>query len=167
MANDATLKSVFDYARQGPLSGGEEFPTLPAVFVTFVEHFPNSHPPGSTGSADLVTYANGEVALSPDKKTLSGEFKLWRNVFDPGSPGFFGSPPMPPDAFDDIGNNMTVSISVSESGQATHQRKLKGKPVGGMPPWPLGSTYENGLFVEKSTSGVRSLSFTLGSKTSG
>jgi hypothetical protein len=165
MPNDTTLQSVFDYAKQGPLSGGE-FPTLPAVFVTFVEHFPNSHPPGSSkGSADLVTYANGQMMLSQNKKTLSGEFMLWRNAFDPGSPGFFGSPPTPPDAFDDAASKLTVSISVSDSGKVTHQRKLNGNPIGGMPPTPMNATYDNSLLVEKTTSGVRSLSFTLGTTT--
>src|SRR5436305_7580871 len=80
MPDDTTLQSVFDYAKQGPLSGGE-FPTLAAIFATFVEHFPNSHPPGSSkGSADLVTYVNGRLTLSQNKKTLSGEFRLWRNA---------------------------------------------------------------------------------------
>jgi hypothetical protein len=161
MSNDTTLQSVFNYAKQGPLSGGE-FPTLPAVFVTFVEHFPNSHPPGSQESADLVTYANGLMTLSQNKKILSGEFKVWRNAFDSGSLGFFGSPPTPPDAFADADSTVTVAITVSDSGQVTHQRKIKGKPIGGMPPVPLNAAYENGLFVEKFKSGVRSLSFTLG-----
>jgi hypothetical protein len=148
MPNDTTLQSVFDYAQQGPLSGGE-FPSLPAVFVTFVEHFPNSHPPGSQDAADLVTYASGRVTLSQNKKTLSGELKLWRNAFDPGSPGFFDSPPTPPDAFDDVGGPLTVAISIADSGKVTHQRKLKGNPIGGVPPFPLNAIYENGLEIYK------------------
>ena len=158
---DKTLKSVFDYAKQGPLSGGE-FPTLPAVYATFVEHFPNSHPPQSDQTADLVTYANGMLTLSADKKTLSGEFKLWRNKLAPGSPEFFGSPPTPPDAFDDADSDISVLISVSEAGKATQQRKLKGKAIGGMPPIALSAAYQEGMFVERSGSGMRSLSFTLG-----
>jgi len=161
MPNDTTLQSVFDYAKQGPLSGGE-FPTLPAVYATFVEHFPNSHPPGSTkDSEDLVTYAHGLLKLSQNKKKLSGEFRLWRNIFDPGSPAFFGSPPTPPDAFDDAAGPLTIAINVSDSGQVTYQRKLNGTPIGGAPFFPMNAVYENRLFVEKFT-GVRSLSFTLG-----
>jgi hypothetical protein len=104
------------------------------------------------------------MTLSANKKTLSGEFKYWRNVHVDGFPGFFGSPPIPEDAFvdDDPLDEHTVALSVSDTGQATYQSKLKGKPVGSMPPWPLNAIYENGLFVEKSTTGVKSLSFTLG-----
>jgi hypothetical protein len=156
MPNDATLKSVFDLAKQGP-SGGE-FPSLPVVFATFVEHFSNSHPASNKDSADLVTYSNGQLRLSADKKTLSGEFKLWRNIFKSDQTG-------PPDAFADPRTELTILLSVSQSGQASYQKKLKGKPIGGVPPLPLAASYENGLFVEKSQSGVRSLSFTLGTTT--
>lgn len=147
MPNDTTLKSVFDYAIQGPSSGGA-FPTLPALFVTFVKHSANSHPQGGTTSDDLVTYAYREVTLPPDKETLPGELKLWRNVFDPGSPGFFGSPPTPRDGVDDVDSKLTVAISVSDSGLSAHQRKLKGKPISGIPLAAIGSLCENDLFVE-------------------
>ncbi len=166
MANDTSLKSVFDYAKQGPLNDSE-FPTLPTVFATFVEHFPNSHPSGSAKNAsDLVTYANGEMKLSANKKILSCDIKLWRNIFDPGSPDL-GSGSTPPDAFDHVNDGLTVTISVSDTGQVTHQRKKNGIPISIFPntpsiPFPLNAVYENSLFVEKSEIGVRSLSFTLG-----
>jgi hypothetical protein len=43
MADDTTIKSLFDYAKQGPLGGGE-FPSFPVVFFTLVRQFP---PPGT------------------------------------------------------------------------------------------------------------------------
>lgn len=161
MPNDTTLKSVFDYAKQGPLSSGD-FPEVAAVYATLVEHSPNSQPPGGSTSADLVTYASGPMTLSGNKKILSGEFKRWRNVHYPGSPAIFGSTAVPEDAFADVSGKGTVLISVSDTGQVTYQPKINGKPIGGQPPKPLNATYENGLFVEKSTGGVKSLSFTLG-----
>jgi hypothetical protein len=162
MANDTTLASVFEYAQQGAVAPGQAA-EVPTVFATFVEHFPNSHPPGSSEqSADLVTYGNGPLALSVDQRTLSGEFKLWRNAFTPGAPGFFEMLGTSPDVFDDVNGHLTVAITVSVSGKVTHQRKLKGEPVAGLPPATMAATYENALFVEKSRHGVRSLSFTLG-----
>ena len=162
MSNDTTLESVFEYAKQGAASKCA-VAEIPTVFATFVEHFPNSHPPGSSEyAADLVTYANGPLKLSPDQKTLSGEFKLWRNAFTPGAPGFFESLGTTPDVFDDVNGHLTVAITVSACGKVTYQRKLKGQPVAGLPPTPMVATYENALFVEKSRHGVRSLSFTLG-----
>ena len=161
MANDVTLKAVFDYAKQPQLSSGE-LPQFAAVYATFVEHLPNLHPPKDEGEADLVTYANGRLTLSQDKKTLTGELRLWRNSFDPGSPGFVGAPGSPPDAFDDAASELTVMITVSDAGKVTHQRRIKGKPIGAMPPVPMNATYDAGLFVEKTTTSLRSLSFTLG-----
>lgn len=162
MPNDTTLESVFEYAKRGA-GGACKSGELPTVFATFVEHFPNWHPPGSSEqSADLVTYANGPLTLSPDGKTLSGEFKLWRNAFTPGAPGFFDALGTPPDVFDDVNGHLTVVITVSACGTVTHQRKLKGQPVAGLPPAPMSAGYENALFVEKSQHGVRSVSFTLG-----
>ena len=69
MPDDTTLKSIFDYAKQGPLSGGD-FPSKPTVLATFVEHFPKSHPTSNKDSADLVTYANGQLTLSSNKKAV-------------------------------------------------------------------------------------------------
>jgi len=156
MPEDKTLQAVFDHAKQGIIDS-QEHNLIANVFAKFLEHFPNSHPPGSTkSSADLVTYANGQMTLSQNKKILSGEFKLWRNIFDP-APFLVGAA----DAFDDANSQLTVVISVSDSGQVTHQRKIKGQPIGGMPPALMNAIYENGLFVEKTIGAVRSLSFTL------
>ena len=160
MPDDTSLESVFAYAKQGPLSGGE-FPTYPAVFVTFVEHFANVHPPGTP--SDLVTYASGRMTLSQDKKKLAGEFKKWRSIFDPGYPALFDSPARPPDVFDDVSGPLTVAITISDSGQVTYQNKRHGTPVGSLPPSVMEAVYENGLFVEKTETQVRSLSFTFGS----
>lgn len=162
MANDTTLKSVFDHAKQGQLSSGE-FPKFAAVRATFVEHFPNSHPPQATETADLVTYANGLLTLSANKKKLSGELKLWRNRFVAGMPQFFDAPATDDDAFADEDGPLTVVISVTDAGAATHQRRLNGNPIGGLPPAKIDATFQNAMFVETGPASVRSLSFTLGS----
>jgi hypothetical protein len=167
MPNDTTLKSVFDYAKGGPLSGGE-FPTFPAVFATYVEHWPNSHPRDASNTqfrtdADLVGYANGPLTLSPDKKTLSGEFKLWRNKFTDGFDNPFGGASTQDDAFADVDGKATVRISVSDSGQATLQKGINGVPVAGAPPELLKATFTNAIFANVEVDAVRSLSFTLGS----
>jgi hypothetical protein len=158
MSNDTTLKSLFDHAKQP--AQDPSIGLYPKVYATFVEHYANSHPSGDA-SADLVAYAQGELKLSSNQKTLSGEFQLWRNKFNPGSPPFFDSPATPPDAFADVDSPVTVFISVSDSGQASLQKKLKGKPIGGMPPAPLNATYKDGLFVEQYSGAVKSLSFSL------
>ena len=62
----------------------------------------------------------------------------------------------------DASSPLTVLLAVNDAGKATHQRKLNGTPVGGMPPVALAATYDSGLMVEKSGSSLRSLSFTLG-----
>jgi len=161
MPNDTTLKSVFDHAKLGILNPGKDFPSSAVVYATFVEHLPDSHPSGSPDSADKVNYSNGALKLSADKKTLSGEFQRWSNVFVPTNP--FADVPTPPDVFPNPGTRPTVAITVSDSGQVTYQPKLDGKPIGGMPPFQLNAVYNNGLFVENQATGVRSLSFTLGS----
>jgi hypothetical protein len=166
MPNDTTLKSVFDYAKGGPLSGGEH-PQLPAVFATYVEHWPDFHlTDGKTAltDADLVGYANGPLTLSADKKTLSGEFKLWRNRFNDGFQNPIGGVSIPDDAFADVKGKATIRISVSDSGQATLQKGINHVPIGGMPPELLKATFTNAIFVNVEVDGVRSLSFTLGSK---
>jgi hypothetical protein len=161
MPNDTTLKSVFDHAKLGVLNPGKDFPSVAVVYATLVEHLPGSHPSGSPDSADKVNYSNGPLKLSADKKTLSGEFQRWSNVFVPTNP--FADVQTPPDVFPNPGSRPTVAITVSDSGQVTFQPKLDGKPIGGMPPVTLDAVYDNGLFVEKQTTGLRSLSFTLGS----
>jgi hypothetical protein len=158
MPNDTTLKSVFDYAKGPPIIDGE-FPTWPVVYATFVEHFSNSHPRLDVlpGGADLVTYANGPLTLSANEKVLSGECKLWRNKDYQGDDGGLGQPPTPPDVFRDA--PWTVTITVMDSGQATWQRKTsKGHFE---PLFPMNAVYDHGLFVERETGTVRSLSFTL------
>jgi hypothetical protein len=162
MLHDTTLQSVFDYAKKG-ITGSGEFPTSAIVHVTFVEHYANIlapdskvPPPGVKAQSDLVTYASGPMTLSHDQKRLSGEFQVWRNRIE----HTWGNPK--PDAFADGNTTSTVAITVSDSGQVTYQRKIKGKPIGGMPPFLLNGVYENGLFVEKSLGTLRSLSFTLG-----
>ncbi len=160
MTDDTTIKSLFDHAKQGPIGSGE-FPHQPTVYATLVEHFSNSpHPPGSEESADMVLYANGPLTLSQDKKTLSGEFRLWRNIHTPEMPDFSGGPPTPEDAFADQNEKLSVVISISVRGVATYQRKISGKPI--VPPKGWSATYQDGLFVEKSKGNVKSLSFTLG-----
>lgn len=161
MANDTTLKSIFDHAKKGLLSSGE-FAEMAAVRATFVEHFPNSHPPQGTETADLVTYANGLLTLSANKKKLSGELQVWRNRFVGSQPNFDGTLTTD-DAFADEGGPLTVVISVTDAGAATHQRRLNGNPIGGMAPAKLVATFENAMFVEKANGSLRSLSFTLGS----
>lgn len=165
MPEDTTIKSIFDYARGGP--EGQEFPTYPAVYATFVQHSPNSHPPGGGQTADLVFYANGRLELSSDKKKLTGELKLWRNEHRQGTPVFFDAPAKEEEAFDDIDGKLTVAIAVSDSGQVTHQRKLKGKSIGGTPPFKLNANYTNAMYVEADGSGMTSLSFTLGLRQGG
>ena len=163
-ANDTSIQSLFAYAKQGPLNPGKDFPIYPAVYVTFVEQFANSHPPGSANaSSDLVTYTNGALKLSADKKTLTGELKVWRNIHDAGSPAIFDLPARPEDAFQKVDDQVTVLVSVSDAGKVTYQRKLKGNPIGGMPPATLNASYNNGLLVEQGQGSVRNVSFTLGS----
>lgn len=163
-ANDTSIQSLFDYAKQGALNPGKDFPIYPAVYVTFVEHFANSHPPGSANaSSDLVTYTNGRLKLSADKKTLSGELKVWRNIHDAGSPAIFDMPARPEDAFQKVEDQVTVAVTVTDTGKFTYQRKLKGNPIGGMPAATLNASYNNGLMVEQGQGSVRNLSFTLGS----
>jgi hypothetical protein len=161
MTDDTTIKSLFDHAKKEPTGPGE-FPNQPTVFATFVEHFSNIHPPGSEETADSVNYANGPLKLSQNKLTLTGEFRLWRNIYTPEMPNFSGGPPTPEDAFDDKSEKGTVVISVSNTGKVTSQRKVSGKPIGGMPPQAWAATYQDGLFIEKSTGSVKSLSFTFG-----
>lgn len=162
--NDTSIKSLFDYAKQGALNPGKDFPIYPAVYVTFVEQFADSHPPGTAnGSSDLVTYTNGRLKLSADKKMLSGELKVWRNIHDAGSPAIFDMPARPEDAFQKVEDQVTVAITVSDTGVVTYQRKLKGQPIGGMPPATLNASYDHGLMVQKAQGSVRNLSFTLGS----
>jgi hypothetical protein len=161
MAKDTSLQDVFNYAKQGPLSGGD-FPMRPAVYVTFVEHLGNVQTTGES-TTDLVRYGNGLMTLSTDKRTLSGEFKLWRNIYVQGSGSFEGGPATPEDVFADSSTKLTIAITVSDSGQVTHLMKVNGKPIGGMGPVLLDAEYAYGLFVENSGGGsVRSLSFTLG-----
>jgi hypothetical protein len=159
MPNDTTIKSLFDYAKQPPV-GDPSINLGPTVFATYVSHAPNSHPPGSGTSADLVQYANGALALSSDGKKLTGDLKVWRNIETMNFT--FDGPLTPPDQFDDPKSKVTIAISISDSGQATQQRKLNGTPIGGQPPNVLNATFANAMFVEKSPSGMQSLSFTLG-----
>jgi hypothetical protein len=159
MLNDTTLKSLFDYAKK-PCQDPSLPSTCPSVYATLVEHFADLHPTADN-TADLVMYAQGRLELSANQKTLSGELKLWRNKHVSGLPPFFGSPATPEDAFADVDGSTTVFISVSDSGQASLQKKLKGKPIGGTLPIPLQATYNSGLFVEQNQGVVRSLSFSL------
>jgi hypothetical protein len=161
MPDDTSIKSLFDHAK-GPKLGGGEFPSYPVVYATWIEQFANSHPPKGKETSDLVTYANGQLKLSADKKTLTGEVKLWRNVYDPAQPSFFDSPSKPANAFADETGPLTVLLTITDAGKVTYQRKLNGKPVMGLPPVTLNGTYDSGLVVEKSGSSLRSLSFTLG-----
>jgi len=130
MTDDTTIKSLFDHAKQGPIGSGE-FPHQPTVYATLVEHFSNSpHPPGSEESADMVLYANGPLTLSQDKKTLSGEFRLWRNIHTPEMPDFSGGPPTPEDAFADQNEKLSVVIS---STRERYQANPSCPPKGGAP----------------------------------
>jgi hypothetical protein len=159
MPNDTTIKSLFDYAKGSPTG---EFPRRPTVFATFVAHAPDSHPGGDT-TADLVKYANGPLTLSSDQKKLAGEMKLWRNKENftvlPGDD--LGA--QVKDVFYDV-SDVTIVISVSDSGQATLQEKLRGTPIGHMPPFALDAVYDKGKYVENDSGGqLKSLSFTFGS----
>jgi len=158
MANDTSLQQVFKYP--GVSIGNGDASTLTTVYATFVEHFANSHPPEGE-AADLVTYAGGPMTVAKDKSVLSAELRVWRNITNQGQSVPGGGVVHAPDAFDDPSAKMTVLISVSESGAATYQKRLNGKPIGGMPPVPLKAKYQSGLFVENTPGIVRSLSFTL------
>jgi hypothetical protein len=100
--------------------------------------------------------------LSSDKQHLTGEMKLWRNVDDHGSPPFFGLPARPEDVFAGPAQGTdTIVLSVSSTtGKATYQKKHNNVPI--TPVLTLNATFANAIFVETSTSGMRSLSFTLG-----
>ena len=162
MANDTTIKSLFDHAKLPRRNVSDVSADYPHVYITWVEVFANSHPSTNPESSDLVTYANGPMTLSPDGTKLLVETKLWRNLYYPGSPAFFGSPAVPPDAFNDEASTLTVAITVDSLGKATHQRKLNGAPIGGMPPVSLEATYGGGLMVETKPGSMRCLAFTLG-----
>lgn len=161
MPDDTSIKSLFDHAKLQPQGGGE-FPAYPVVSATWIEQFANAHPPKGKESSDLVTYANVQLKLSADKKRLVGEAKLWRNVYEPAQPAAFGSPAKPADAFADAASKGTILLEITDAGKVTHQRKVNGKPIGGMPPIALKATYDSGIMVEKDFSTLRSLSFTLG-----
>jgi hypothetical protein len=159
MPDDISITSVFDYAKSPPRKD-RDIPSPPTVYATYVEHVPNSHPKSSAGSADLVVYANGALTLSADKKTLTGELKLWRNFYQPSSP--LDGQPAAEDVFVDMHDNLTVAISVTDGGQATYLKNLKGHPIGGFGPTALDAKFDNAIFIENSAYGMRSLSFTLG-----
>jgi hypothetical protein len=153
---DSTIADIFAYAK-GPKFGPVEFPYTPTVFATYVDHEPHSHP-DANNKGNLVRYANGALTLSPDKKKLSGQMRLWRNIDNAGSPAIFDSPATPPDAFDDPNAARAITITVSEGGQVTYQMN-DAKPG---PTRVLNAAYVNAIFVETSAGGMRSLSFTLG-----
>jgi hypothetical protein len=160
IANDSSVQEIFTFAKQ-PCSGGE-FPVCPQVHATFVRHAPNSHPQGDAAdSSDLVWYVNASLTLSQNKKVLSGEAKAWRNTHQAARPAFFGNPAVPADAFVNENNQVTFFISVTDTGVASIQMKLKSKPVGGLPPRNMVATYIDGAFVERNGSHSDSLSFRL------
>ena len=86
----------------------------------------------------------------------------WRNIYYPGAPNFEDVPSVPPDAFADGSGPLTVVLSVKDGGQATYQWRLKGLPIGGMPPATLNATYDGGMIVAKAPGSLMSMSFTLG-----
>jgi hypothetical protein len=161
MANDTTIKSLFDHTKLPRRNVGDVTADYPCVYITWVEVFANFHPSTDPESADLVRYANGPTTLSPDGTKLLFESKLWRNLYYPGFLGF-GTPAVPPDAFNDEASELTVAITVNSLGQATYQGKLRGVPIGGMPPVSLEATYNGGLVVETKPGSMRCLAFTLG-----
>jgi hypothetical protein len=155
-----TIAEVFAHAK-GPKFGSVEFPYTPTVFATYIDHEPHSHP-NADKTTNLARYANGALMLSADKTTLSGQMRLWRNIDNPGSPGFLGAPAKAPDAFGDPNAGRAIMITVSDSGQVTYQ--IDDAQPG--PATALNASYENSIYIETSASGMRSLSFTLG-KTQG
>jgi hypothetical protein len=159
--DDTTIQSIFEHAKKGRVGGAPEFPVYAAVYATYVEHRPMTHPKDSQKPSDAVWYANGRLMLSPDKTMLFGEFKFWRNIYQAPYPSIGPNPGHDEDEFADHGKNITILISVTDKGKAHHQMMVAGKPFHGDPNAAMNSTYENGLFVEKFKDGVRSLSFTL------
>jgi hypothetical protein len=159
VANDTTIKSLFDHAKQPAQDPSIQLP--PTVYATYVEHAPNSHPSTSPDGADLVMYANGPLTLSAGKTHLRGEMILWRNNDDQGSPAIFDLPELPPDVFAGPQGKVTIAFDVSSAGTVTYEKKLNGTSIGGLPPWSLNATFVDAMFVEKTASGVKSLSFTL------
>jgi hypothetical protein len=105
------------------------------------------------------------MTLSLRDTTLTGESKLWTDRFFPGTPPFFGSKGTPADAFADNPDKLTVTVTVTDSGQATFERGINGKPIGG-PGATLvklsPASYSNGLFAQAAKGKVVSVSFTLG-----
>lgn len=163
--DDTSIQSLFEHAKKGRVGGAPEFPTYAAVYATYVEHRPMSHPKDSQKPSDAVWYANGRLMLSQDKKMLSGEFKFWRNIYQ--APSYSMGPnsflvPTNEDEFADHREGITILITLTDKGKAHHQMKVGGRPFHGDPNAAMDSTYANGLFVERFKDGVRSLSFTLG-----
>ena len=155
MANDTTIKSLFDHAK-GPVTG--EFPRRPTVFATYIEHSPQEQ---RERKADTVLYANGPLKLSSDQRTLSGAVTIWRNRHTQNvGPGTTGPNVI---AFDADKGQETMAITITDSGQATLSHKLGGKNFLGRPPRTLNATFDNAMFVERGAGASRSLSFTLGS----
>lgn len=155
-AHAPTITDIFDYAKS-PNSGSPEFPLTPTVFATYVDHAPNAHPdPDETNVTNLVRYATDALKLSPDKKTLSVQTRLWRNIA--GGVGDVEFPAPPPDMFDDPIAARAITITLADTGQVTYQlHDLKSGAV-----TVLNATYDNSMFVETSATGMRSLSFTFG-----
>jgi hypothetical protein len=71
--NDTSIQSIFEHAKKGRVEN-QEVPVYYADYATYVEHHPNTHAPGGdyTGA---VFYGHGRLALSSNKKKLTGEFK--------------------------------------------------------------------------------------------
>ena len=81
MTDDVSINDLFGWAKKGKLPSGGEFPPTAVVYFTTVRHNANLHPSTNPETVDLVNWANGPMTLSPDKKTLTGEGKLWSDRF--------------------------------------------------------------------------------------
>lgn len=110
----------------------EEFP----VIAYFTKHF--GFGGASTASKDAVHYASGKVfAVDQPTPHLKGTLKASRNS------DTFGQM--------DLTSDLTYDIEIFPDGMLSYLMKLKGKPVGGMPPTKVQATCVQDVLLTATT----------------
>lgn len=162
------LKSAFDWAKKGAVSGGE-FPSYATVFATVtIQHALDRLEKRS----DVVYYANGklDVTAQNGQEVLTGNIRAWVNkvneILIPSKDENDG--PFPPPFYDLFPDtpDLGLLLTVERSGMITVGKLLKGHLIGGMPPSKFQATCNKDLLtgaVDVLGDAICTVSFSLGS----